>query len=271
MGTPLVTVLLPTRNGADFITEAIGSVLGQSLVDFELLVIDDGSIDETPAAIGDFAQRDRRIRTIRNAETLGIQKSLNRGLREAKSEYIARIDDDDEWIEPQKLEKQVRFLEAHPDHALVGTGALLTDEKGNEIGRKMMPETDEAIRARLLGRNCFFHASVVLRKDAILQQGGYDESPATLYVEDYDLWLKLGLRYKFGNLPIIAVKHTVRPAGLSQKHKLTQLRNNMRLFRKYRGNYPNPTLSFLRHLGRLAIYGHLHFPMRPHFLRPFAK
>src|SRR3989344_3196134 len=103
MKRPGISVLLPTYNGGRFITKAIESVLKQSFGDFELIVIDDGSSDYTPKIVEEFARKDSRIIFVKNKENLGIQKTLNRGLSLAKGIYIARIDDDDEWADKNKL------------------------------------------------------------------------------------------------------------------------------------------------------------------------
>ena len=118
---PRVSVILPAYNGERFIGRSIKSVLSQRLESFELIVIDDGSSDDTNSIIREFVGRDSRVRHLSNKENLGIQKTLNIGIRESRGEYIARIDDDDEWSDNDKLSRQVDFLDGNKDYVLVGT------------------------------------------------------------------------------------------------------------------------------------------------------
>jgi glycosyltransferase involved in cell wall biosynthesis len=260
---PLVSILMPTFNGAGRIKNAIESVIAQSYQQWELLVIDDGSTDAMAEIIRSFSEKNSRIRYSKNEKNLGIQKTLNRGLREAKGEYIARIDDDDRWSDSEKLEKQIRFFETHPDHVLVGTGVIMIDEQGKELLRYLLPEHDADIRNNILGKNCFVHSSVMFKKSAAKQMGGYDESKAVLHVEDYDLWLKLGTVGKFANLPLYAVTFTLRQGGLSSQNRLQQSRKIFYLVKKYQKSYPHYFSSMVRAGARIIVYGYiLRFPLR---------
>ena len=129
----LVSILLPAYNGSKRIEGAIRSVIGQTYTNWELLVIDDGSIDKTAEIVDNFTKNDTRIKYIKNEFNLGIQKTLNYGLRESKGEYIARIDDDDIWCDKEKLNKQVDFLNTNPKCVLVGTGVIIVDKDNKEL------------------------------------------------------------------------------------------------------------------------------------------
>jgi glycosyltransferase involved in cell wall biosynthesis len=254
-----VSIILPTYNGSKWIERAIRSILAQSFSGFELFVIDDGSTDNTEKIVSELKIKDNRIIYLRNDQNLGIQKSLNRGLKEASGEYIARIDDDDEWIDQDKLKKQLEFLEANKNHVLVGTGVVMVNETGKELVRYLLPETDKQIRKQLLGKNCFVHSSVVFRKDVAIKLGGYDESPETKHVEDYDLWLKLGTVGKLANLPFHGVRFTLRPGNISSRNKLEQFKKDIKLTRKYKGEYPNYLSALVRGYLRLIFYGVFNF------------
>lgn len=253
--SPKVSIILPTYNGAIFLARAIESIIRQTLENWELHIIDDGSTDETPEIAEKYAAQDPRVKALRNERNLGIQKSLNRGLEASRGSFIARIDDDDEWSDASKLAAQVRFLDAHPDCVLVGTGTVVTDESGKEIFRFLNPETDAQIRDKLLGKNCFTHSSVLFRKNAALECGGYDESAKTRHVEDYDLWLKLGTKGKLANLPLYAVRFTMRRGNISSKNKIEQFKKDIMLTIKYWRSYPNFPGALLRGCARLLLYG----------------
>ncbi len=254
---PLASVIIPTYNRANLLPRAIKSVLNQTFKDFELIVVDDGSIDDTEKVVKDI--NDNRIIYIKNYKNLGIQKSLNKGIEQARGEYIARVDDDDAWVDSEKLDRQVKFLEENTNYVLVGTGAIVVGEGGKELFRFLNPLKDQEIRQSILGKNCFLHPSVVFRRDAVLKVGGYSEELEDLHVEDYDLWLKLGMIAKFANLPVYGIHHTEWKAQISNKNQTKQLKNYFRLIRKYEKYYPGYCRAIFRSFLRLVLYGYLKF------------
>jgi len=234
-----ISVILPTYNGSSGIKCAIESVLSQSFSNFEIIVIDDGSTDNTKELIFSLQEIDNRIVYVKNEFNLGIQKTLNKGLSLAKGEYIARIDDDDEWIDKDKLKKQVEFLSINKDYLLIGTNAIICDEKKQELGRYLLKEDDQSIRSRMLSRNCFIHPSILASKEAITRVGGYSESEAVKHIEDYELWLKLGCIGKLANINTLSVYLTIHSGSITFKNRLIQARRMMIISRNYRKNYPN--------------------------------
>ncbi len=252
---PKVSIVLPTHNGEKFIEKAIQSVFDQSFSDWELIVINDASTDETPNMIKKLSQQDSRVVYFRNEKNLGIQKSLNKGLREAKGEYIARIDDDDEWLDKTKLQNQVEFLDKNPDYVLVGTDVVVVSESGKELFRYLNPEKDFDIRQKILGRNCFSHSSVVFKKQAALKAGLYPETQKTLHAEDYWFWLKLGLEGKFRNLPFYGIRFMLRKDAISSKNKIKQFWHDILVVWEFRNKYPNFLAGFIRSWLRLILYG----------------
>lgn len=246
--------MLPTYNRAQFICRAIRSILAQSLDNIEIILIDDGSNDGTSELIPRFFPSEKRLVYLRNDENLGIQKALNVGLRAAQAPYIARIDDDDEWLDPLKLAKQKEFLDKNPDYVLVGTGAVIVDANGNELFRFLNPSSDHSIRRRFLFKNCFTHSSVMFRNDAALRFGGYDEKPEGRHVEDYDLWLKLGTVGKLANLPLYAVRLTLHPGTISSQNKVEQFQKSLALVRRHGKNYPFAPLAAAVVWVKLVLY-----------------
>ena len=249
-----VGIILPCYNGAKYLPRALQSVQTQTFTDWELVVVDDGSSDSSAAIVKDLSKNDPRIKLFRNDKNLGIQKSLNRGLVAGRGEYVARIDDDDEWVDRDKLKKQVEFLDNNPEYGIVGTGIIEVDENGVEIFRYRQPLRDEDVRRRILKQNCFTHSSVLFRRSAVIELGGYSETEETKHVEDYDLWLRLGENWKFANLPDYATKFTLRPGNISSSNKIDQFQKDIRLSRKYLGLYRGGTWAVLRGYLRLLAY-----------------
>jgi len=183
---PTVTVLMAVHNGELHLPESLASLLSQTYGDWELVLVDDGSTDSTFSIME--RCRDARIRVFRNPENIGLVRSLNRGLAEARGRYIARQDADD-VSEPPRLEQQVVFLEAHPQVALVASDYLRTDDEGGVIGERHVPRDATSIRWRLLFLNAFAHSSVMFRRDVVEMLGGYNEGFP--FAEDYDLWSRI--------------------------------------------------------------------------------
>ncbi len=189
--TPPVTVVMPVYNGAAFLGDAIGSVLAQTFADFELLVVDDASSDESADVIASY--RDPRIRFERNARNLGQTATLNRALELARGRYVARLDQDDVSL-PLRLERQVELLDRRPEVDVVGTWGFLIDAGGRRVGamRRRVRDRGNFLGALAVGECPFWHPSVVFRRDAIRALGGYDPSFAP--ADDVDLWTRLALR-----------------------------------------------------------------------------
>lgn len=252
----LISIILPTwKNAGEYINRSIDSVIAQSYLNWELLIIDDGLTDNTEDIIKGYAEKDPRIKFLKNESNIGLQKTLNKGINEAKGEYIARIDDDDVWVDKDKLARQVEFLESNTDHVLVGTGVVVVDEEGKEMLRYLVPETDRDIRSRLLGKNCFVHSSIIIRKDTVLSLGGYDESQETKHLEDYDLWLRLGTLGKLANLPFYMVNFTQRSESISSVNKREQFKKSINVIKKYKDKYPNYFGALIRAYIRILVYG----------------
>lgn len=194
--SPRLTVFTPFYDDTRYIEETIASVLSQSFHDFEYLLINDGPREQADAIEKTFA--DSRLRIITNSARLGLSGSRESGLREARGELIAFIDSDD-VCEPGRFEAQVAFLDSHPDHVAVGTALRFIDEASKTIGSRVYPETDGEIRKRLVRVNCIAQPSVMARRAALIDAGGYTQ--AFPMAEDYDLWLRVARRGKLHNLP----------------------------------------------------------------------
>jgi glycosyltransferase involved in cell wall biosynthesis len=184
---PLVSVLLAAHDEAPYIGSAIGSILGQTLGDLELVVVDDASTDGTTEIVS--AAGDERVVLLRNNEQLGLAASLNRGLERATGRYIARLDADDVAL-PRRLELQVARLRSQPELAIVGTDIADLDEAGRPGAVHEMPRGSVAVRWHALFAAPFFHPTVVVDREVLDRQDlRYDHS--YLESEDYDLWTRL--------------------------------------------------------------------------------
>jgi len=248
---PLVSVILTSYNRANYIKKAISSVLNQSYKNFELIIVNDSSTDNTLNIISSY--KDPRIRIINNEKNIGFVRSLNKAISFSKGQYIARIDDDDIWSGSRKLEKQIRFLENNLDYVLVGSGKII-------IGKDKMlfPEKDKDIRKRIIIADLFVHSSVVFRKQAFDKVGGYDETCD--YSQDWDLWLKLGRIGKFYNFQEYMVSCKEGSHNRCSKNLRYHLLLNNRIRKKYKNDYPNFYKGWI--LGWLYYF----FPFRNNIL-----
>lgn len=234
MKRPLVTALMPVYNGEKYLREAIDSILAQTFTDFEFLIINDGSKDQSEKIIRSY--KDKRIRLINNTKNLGFSATVNRGLDLAKGKYIARMDCDD-LSAPTRLEKQVAFMEKHPDYGVCGTLFALIDENRqiNEMGGVKMLG-DEDLKTAMLFGNVFAHGETMIRK-SVLDKYHFRYNPEFTPCEDYDLWARMSEVTKFKTLQEVLYFYMVHPHGMSgvQSERLQQqvTRISTRLREKY--------------------------------------
>lgn len=184
---PLVSVVMPVRNGAKFLTAAIESILAQTVTDFELLVIDNGSTDDSVEIVRDIAERDARVVLVELGE-VGLVAALNEGLRRARGTFVARMDADD-VAQPERLASQVDFLDAHPSVIVVGTGYRYVDSRGEPLATRRTETGTERVRAAMLFGNPIAHPSAMLVPSRAPSPLRYDDSFPD--AEDFELWTRL--------------------------------------------------------------------------------
>lgn len=200
---PKVTVLIPVHNRPQFVDEAIRSVVQQDFDDFELLVVDDGSTDDTAAVLESWRRRDPRVVVVTSPTNLGIPAALNLGLSHASGAFIARLDSDD-LMRPHRLAAQVAVLENRREVTLVSSAYEIVDLAGNHLHTWKGDEPHE-VMAFLLN---FYNAvggggQIMFRRDDVLDEGGFSvDHPAT---EDYELWVRLLRRGRFLPLPLVGM------------------------------------------------------------------
>ncbi len=210
MADPRITVLMPVYNAGKYIGEAIRSVMEQSFTDFELLIVNDGSTDDTLSVINTFS--DARIRVI-NQENKGVAAALNKGLSHARAPYIARFDADDICY-PERLQVQYDFLTANTSYSLVGASVDYIDVTGHYVFTYHPTGRNSEEMHRLVYRVCpFIHSSVFYKKEAVLRMGGYNEHAYTF--EDHLLWAKLLKQENACNLQEVLIKVRLNPESVT--------------------------------------------------------
>ena len=222
---PLVTVLLAVHDGEPYLRAALASVLGQTVPDFELLVVDDASGDGTPEFLA--GVEDSRVRVLRNDQQRGLAASLNRGLDEARGTYVARLDADDIAM-PRRLERQLARIRTAPRVAVVGSAVLELDEAWHVGAVHAMPTGVAELRWSSLFSSPFFHPSVLVERD-VLERRGLRYDPGFEESEDYDLWARLLEIGDGDNLADPLVLYRVHPEQASQRRRELQRECQLRV------------------------------------------
>jgi glycosyltransferase involved in cell wall biosynthesis len=229
---PLVSVVMPVWNAERYLAEALDSILVQTHANWELVLVDDGSSDRSLEIAESYARRDARIRPLRNQRNLGIVATRNRAFAEtdAQSAYLAVMDSDDVCM-PERFAQQVAFLEAHPDHAVVGGNTLIIDERSQAIGARAYPSRYEDILAVITRYNPIANPTAMIRKSAMAELGGYDARYARC--QDYDLWLRMAARYKLANLDAFTLKYRISATQGKTEHLRDSLRFTLQIQRRW--------------------------------------
>lgn len=201
---PKVSVIMPNYNCEKYISKAIESILNQTFTDFEFIIIDDGSTDNSWSIIQEYAKKDNRIIAIKNDENLKICKTLNKWIELSRWEYIARMDSDDISI-IDRFEKQVQFLDKNPDIWIVGGTMQIMNWDGNIYSERKYNLIDKEIRNKLFRYSPFCHPVIMIRKNILDMSWNYDEQQ--VFAEDYDLYFRLWKYSKFANLEYSLIKY----------------------------------------------------------------
>ncbi len=192
---PIVSVIMPVYNGEKFLAEAIESILEQTFSNFEFIILNDGSSDLSEKIILSYLEKDKRIKYFPSTKNKGLIFQLNKGIKNAKGKYVARMDADDISF-PDRFEKQVGFLKSNPKIALLGGQCIRINTEGKKIGISNLPCSEDEINAWNIFLCPFVHPSIFVRLD-IIQEYKYDEQVA---VEDYYLWSRILEKHKGRNL-----------------------------------------------------------------------
>jgi glycosyltransferase involved in cell wall biosynthesis len=244
MKYPFVSVVLSTYNRAEYLKKSVESVLRQTYTNFEFIIVDDGSSDNTKDILSFYAMKDPKITVIRNAQNQGQVVCLNEGILQSRGIYIARIDDDDFWCDPAKLEKQVEFLEKHREAIMVGGGQIRVNVQGKVLARYLPPASDRGVRTRMLRTNPFPHPSVMFRKEVWEKAGRYDET--LNFSEDWDLWMRFGRLGTYANISEYVVTCLKGSQNRSNYTVKANTLLNLKLRFRYRKEFPGFVYGYCR-------------------------
>jgi glycosyltransferase involved in cell wall biosynthesis len=223
---PKISVIMPAYNAEKYIKESVDSILGQSVGDFELIIINDSSKDATEDIV--LSYEDDRIVYVKNERNMGVAATLNRGLDLAKGEYIARMDADD-ISKPNRFEKQLAYMEKHPECGICGSNLLLFGQ-GKMDEPFCFAESDKEIRADMLFNSSFAHPSVMLRR-SVLEENSLRYDCSFERVEDYELWSRMLTVCKGHNIQEHLLRYRFHASQVTQAYRPEQIRILRRLHR----------------------------------------
>lgn len=230
MSNPKVSVIMGIYNGEKTMERAIDSIIAQTYADWELIICDDCSTDNTYKIATEYAEKDSRIKVIQNEMNMRLAYSLNHCLSVAKGEYIARMDDDDICL-PERFEKQVRYLDEHPEMAVVGSALIVFNETG-DVGIRGLG-TEYPLRSVVNRSTPFAHPTIMMRKSAYDILGGYTVSPETLRAEDLDLWYRFRLQKLDGYILQEPLLRYYEPTEAFKKRSVKAAKGMVRINKKY--------------------------------------
>ena len=215
--SPAISVILPTYNCAEYLEESIQSILNQTFSDFELIIVNDGSTDDTDNILASL--KDSRVRVYRQLNH-GLSKTLNRAILLSRSNLIARQDADDISL-PDRLEKQYDFMRRHQDYGLIGTWATILEGRTLSTRAHCHPLHDADIRYALLFNNPFVHTSVMFRRSVISLAGLYSSDPQRQPPEDYELWSRISRVTKLANIGEYLVQYREIPSSICRSKNIS--------------------------------------------------
>ena len=250
---PLVSVVMPVYNGEKYLSEAVESILNQSFSNFELIIINDGSTDNTVGIIDKYRKQDRRIKLISHSENNGIVHSLNQGLKMAQGKYIARMDSDDISFS-DRLEKQVGYMESNPQIGILGGAVIYIDTTGRELSRMDHPSDDISIRWTCLLNNVFFHPTVMIRRSILIEKElTYKFNFQS--VEDYALWVELLEHTQGANLDQVLINYRLHPGSITSISRNEQITKHNQVSLAYINRiFPDYHIPFLEHAMLVAAF-----------------
>lgn len=242
-GNPLVSVVLPIYNGEKFLHEAVESILGQTLSDFEFIVVDDGSKDGSRAILEEYSHRDKRMIFSALPKNQGVAIASNHGLKMARGKYIARMDADDISL-PERFEKQAAFLETHSEIDIIGSATLLVDDRAHKIGLQSVPLEDLAIRWKGCFSSPLIPPTIMFRRSVIVEHDLNYRGPME-QAEDIDFLLRFLEFAKGANLAEPLYVYRVHTASITSQYGRNAVdRKSQILFTNLQKHFPDLVISF---------------------------
>ncbi len=232
----MISVIMSAHNEEQHVSRATESILNQTFNDFEFIIINDGSLDKTYEIIKRLAEKDKRIRIISHEKKEGLAKSLNDGIKIAQGKYIARMDADDISL-PERLQKQVEFMEKNPQTGAIGSCYQEVDESGNILPRKQNPQSWKDIKKALFFYNPISHPTTMMRKEILEKAGTYDETFPTS--QDYELFSRIARFSELRNYDEVLLIRRF-PKKVSERKMRRQTIDSLRIQMEMlkRGSYP---------------------------------
>ena len=221
MTDPKLSVVMSCYNAQGTVQKAIDSIVNQSFTEFEFIIIDDASSDNTLEILSQYQKQDKRITILTNESNQGLSYSLNRGIQQARTPIIARMDADDISYS-SRLQFQYDFMQDHPEVDILGTAVRYVDKSNKPVKTMSLPSEDRDIKKRVFRKTLVFHPTVMIRKEVYEQHGYYD--PELRWAEDADLWYRLYDKVIFHNLSDVLLDYTIKS---KINHKI--LTNNLRV------------------------------------------
>ncbi len=230
-----VSVIMPVYNSQDFLPEAIESILSQTFRDFEFIIMDDCSTDNSLAIALDYQKHDARIRIHHHEQNIGIVGARNTGLELAQGKYVAWMDSDDVSM-PERIEKQFLFMESHPEVGVTGANAIMIDEKGNFLFDIQMPQSHILITWAFCFYDPIINPTVMANRELCIRAGGYRDlakDRSEYFPEDYDLWVRLSNQSRFHNFNEPLLKLRKHGKNITSTRLQSTLRNSSLICREY--------------------------------------
>lgn len=244
MRKPLISVIMSIYNDGEYVSESIKSILSQSHQDFEFIIVNDGSTDNSEDIINSF--RDKRIRYLKNPENIGLARSLNLALANSEGKYVARMDADDISV-PERLANQLDFMEQYPEVGIVGSWVQQFGQAENTV---RYSTSDFDIRIRMLSDSPFAHPSVMIRREVLgKHQLQYDPNFRT--AQDYDLWSRMARYTNMAILPKVLLHSRVHENQVTSRKKADQAANRAKVAKslfQYLGIGEDNEIQFLQDL-----------------------
>jgi len=244
---PLVSILMLTYNRSTFIREAISSIQKQTYTNWKLIIIDDGSTDNTHNVISSL--NEGRINYIQHENNGGMITRRKESLGYTEGIYTAVLDSDDVWTSPNKLAEQVSYMENNSNCSAVGTFINLIDKNSVKFGENKYKTDDTNIRKRFFFRNQFTHSSILMRNSHLSRTKGYRD---TTLAEDYDLFLQLGQYGTLANIPKFYTAYRIHSDSFNHK-RLLMAQSVLRIVQSHKGRYPNYHIALIKCYTRIAL------------------